>query len=127
MATLPTILQLLQTIKHGQITIKTGDTETAEITSENHKTDINFLQKELFKTLLQLRPDKKGESIRRGLSTVTKLAEGLKQKGYTVTLSLNGKTVVTIGSAADPLFTKWITGTEAIEINNLAALIDLII
>jgi len=34
--------------------------------------------------------------------------------------------MLTLGKAANALFTKWITGTDAIEINNFAELIDII-
>ena len=54
-----------------------------------------------------------------------KNAVELKDEGLTVTLSYKGDLLVTIGSEAKPKFSRLVTRTDAVEINNLRKLIEL--
>jgi hypothetical protein len=49
----------------------------------------------------------------------------LKDEGLTVTLSYKGDLLVTIGSEAKSKFSRLVTRTDAVEINNLRKLVEL--
>ena len=53
------------------------------------------------------------------------IAKELKDEGYTVTISYQGKTAVTLGSEATPSFSQLVTGTNAIEVNSLVKLLQM--
>lgn len=116
---------LLQTLKQGKVSIQTDGTETLLLKVENNTIDLNFIQKELIKDILDIKAEIKKESILKRLETLRNLAEKLKQDGFTVTISHKGQTVLTLGSGAHPKKSQMVTGTKAIEINNLIELIKL--
>jgi hypothetical protein len=49
----------------------------------------------------------------------------LKDEGLTITLSYQGERLVTIGAEAKPTLSRLVTGTSAVEINNLRKLLEL--
>jgi hypothetical protein len=52
-------------------------------------------------------------------------AEDLKLAGVTITLSYKGDVVATAGAQASSMLSRIMTGTKAIEINNLPKLLEL--
>jgi len=119
-------LWLVQTLKQGKISLQTNSTEKLHLGIENNKIDLNFLQKELLKYLLELESQMEKESILKRLRNLKNLAEKLKQKGFTMTISHKGKKLLTLGSEAHPTISQMITGTNAIEVNSLVELIKLV-
>lgn len=117
---------LIQTLKQGKISLQTNGTEKLQLQIENNKIDLNFLQKELIKDILKLEAQMEKESILKKLKTLKNLAEKLKQRGFTITISHKGQMILTLGSEAHPTISKMITGTNAIEVNNLIELIKLV-
>jgi hypothetical protein len=68
-----------------------------------------------------------GASIRSRLAQLRDIAGELKDEGLTVTLSFKGDRLVTIGVEAKPTLSRLVTGTGAVEINNLRKLLGLIV
>ncbi len=119
-------LWLIQTIKQGEISLQTDGTENIQLQVKNKKIDLNFFQKELVKDILELEAEMKKESVLKRLKTVKNLAEKLKENEFTMTISHKGQTILTLGSDAHPTISQMVTGTNAIEINNLIELIELV-
>jgi len=90
--------------------------------------NLNFLQKKLLKTLLELGPEPETteKSTLEKLKMLKNLAEELKQDKLTITVSHKGQTVLTLGYEAKPTISQIATGTNAIEVNNMIELIKLI-
>jgi len=119
-------LLLIQTLKQGKISLQTNGIENVQLHIENNKMDLNFLQKELIKYLLELEAEMEEKTILQKLKTLKNLAEKLKQNGFTITVSYRGQRVLTLGSQARPKISQIATGTNAIEIHNLIELIKLV-
>ncbi len=116
---------LIQTAKHGKISLQVNGVENIQLRIENNKIDLNFLEKETLKTLLELEGQIEKESILKKLRNLKDLAEELKQNGFTITLSHKGQVILTLGSEANPTISQMVTETSAIEVNNLVELLKL--
>jgi len=112
-------------IKSGAVTLSTGDVEALQIKAENNKIDVNIDSKEFLKDALGSAGT--GGSIRSMLAQLRSIAEDLKDEGLTVTLSFKGDRLVTIGLEAKPTLSRLVTGTGAVEINNVGKLLELIV
>ena len=110
-------------IKSGGVTLFTNDKEALQLEAENKKIYLNAVNKEFLKDALGSMGG--GKSIRYKLTQIKDVAAELKDEGLTVTLSYQGKLVLTVGSEANPKFSRLVTGTNAIEINNLRKIIEL--
>jgi hypothetical protein len=110
-------------IKSGEITLFTDDAEALQLKVENKKINVNAVNKDFLKDVVRSVGD--GESLRKKLAQLRNMALELKEEGLTVTLSYEGELVVTVGSGANSKFSHLVTGTKAIEINNLRKLIEL--
>jgi len=66
-----------------------------------------------------------GKSIKGKFTQLKDIAVELKDEGLTVTISYQGALVLTVDSEANPKFSRLVTRTNAIEINNLRKLIGL--
>ncbi len=116
---------LVHTLKEGTITLKIDGVENIQLQIENNKLNLNFIQKDELKTLLELQAEIKQESILKKLQTLKNLAEQLEQEGSTITVSYKGQTLLTLGCEAKPTLSQIATRTNAIEINNLIELMKL--
>jgi hypothetical protein len=112
-------------IKSGAVTLSTGDVEALQIKAEDNKIDVNIDSKEFLKDALGSAGT--GGSIRSMLTQLRSIAEDLKDEGLTVTLSFKGDRLVTIGLEAKPTLSRLVTGTGAVEINNVGKLLELIV
>ena len=110
-------------VKSGEVTLITGDVEALQINAEDKKIELSIIDKEFLKDILGSAGD--GISIRRKLAQLKSIAVELKDEGFTVTLSYKGDRLVTIGLEAKPKFSRLVTRTDAVEINNLRKLIEL--
>ena len=118
---LPTWLS--HVVKSGEVTLSTGDVEALQIKAEDNKIELNAASKEFWKDVIGSAGS--GASIRSKLSQLKSIAGELKDEGLTVTLSYKGDLLVTIGSEAKPKFSRLVTRTDAVEINNLRKLLEL--
>lgn len=123
---LEAVMWLGQTLTHGEIRLQTHGTENVKLQIENNKIDLDFLQGNLLKELLDLGAKMEEESILKRLKTLKDLAEKLKEKGWTMTISHKEQTIITLGKEAHPKTSQTITRTDAIEINNLVGLVKLV-
>ena len=112
-------------IRSGAVTLSTGNVEALQIKAEDNKIDVNIDSKEFLKDALGSAGT--GGSIRSMLAQLRSIAEDLKAEGLTVTLSFKGDRLVTIGLEAKPTLSRLVTGTGAVEINNLRKLLELIV
>ena len=110
-------------VKSGEVTLITGDVEALQIKAEDNKIELSIANKEFLKDVLGSVGG--GTSIRSKLAQLKSIAVELKDEGLTVTLSYKGDLLVTIGSEAKPKFSRLVTRTDAVEINNLRKLIEL--
>ncbi len=117
---------LVQTLKRGEITLQTNGAESILVQIENNKTDLDFARKDVFRDLLGLEAKAEDESIPERLKTLGDFAEKLKEKGLTITISHQKQIILTLGKEAHPTISQMVTGTNAIEINNLIELAKLV-
>jgi len=110
-------------VKSGEVTLITGDVEALQIKAEDNKIELSIANKEFLKDVLGSAGG--GTSIRSKLAQLKSIAVELKDEGLTVTLSYKGNLLVTIGLEAKPKFSRLVTRTDAVEINNLRKLIEL--
>ena len=118
---LPTLLG--HVVKSGGVTLFTGDVEALQVKAENNKIEFCIANKEFLKEVIGSAGS--GGSIRGMLAQLRSIAGELKDEGLTVTLSFKGDRLITIGLEAKPTFSQLVTGTNAVEINNLRKLIEL--
>jgi hypothetical protein len=119
---LPT--QLGHIIKSGAVTLSTRNKEALKMKAENNRIDIDAIDKEFLKDVVGNMGD--GKSIGNRINQLKDLAAELQNEGLTITISIKGDLVITIGSDAKPKISQIITRTNAIEINNLRKLVELV-
>jgi len=119
---------LAHTLKQGSLSLQTNSVEHIQLTIQNNKMNLNFLQKKLLKTLLELGPEPETteKSTLEKLKMLKNLAEELKQDKLTITISHKGQTMLTLGYEAKPTVSQIVIGTNAIQVNNMIELIKLI-
>jgi hypothetical protein len=119
---LPT--QLGHIIKSGAVALSTRNKEALKMKAENNRIDIDAIDKEFLKDVVGNMGD--GKSIGNRINQLKDLAAELQNEGLTITISIKGDLVITIGSDAKPKISQIITRTNAIEINNLRKLVELV-
>jgi hypothetical protein len=110
-------------VKSGEVTLFTDYVEALQIKAEDNKIDLNATDKEFLKDVVGSAGA--GGSIRSKLAQLKDIADELKDEGLTVTLSYKGDRLITIGAEAKPTFSRLVTRTKAVEINNLRKLLEL--
>ena len=110
-------------IKSGEVTLFSGDVEALLLKAENKKIDLNAVNKEFLKDVVGSMGG--GKSVRSKLTQLKNIARELRDEGLTITISYKGDLVLTVGSEANPKFSRLVTRTNAIEINNLRKLMEI--
>jgi len=118
---------LVHALKSGEASLFTGGVETLKLKVANNKIDVNLMSKELLKDILRVGVEAKGKPLIGRLTQLKNIAKELKKEELTVTISHKGCVVLTLGSGANPTIGKLVTRTNAIEINNLSKLVQLVI
>jgi hypothetical protein len=118
---LPTLLG--HVVKSGEVTLFAGEVEALQVKAEDNKIELCVADKEFLKDVIGSAG--LGGSIKSMLAQLKSIAGELKDEGLTVTLSFKGARLITIGFEAKPTFSQLVTGTNAVEINNLRKLIEL--
>ena len=111
-------------IKSGEVTLFTGEVEALRIKAANKKIDLSITDKEFMKDAIDS-VGSSSSSIMSKLNQLKNIAEDLKEEGLTVTLSYKGDQLVTLGREAKSKISRFVTRTNALEINNLRKLIEL--
>ena len=110
-------------VKSGEVTLFTDNVEALQIKAEDNKIELSIADKKFLKDVVGSAGS--GASIRSILAQLRSIAGELKDEGLTVTLSYKGDRLVTMGLEAKPKLSRVVTGTNAVEINNLRKLIEL--
>ena len=110
-------------VKSGAVTLFAREVEALQVKAEDNKIELCVADKEFLKDVIG--SVGLGGSIRSMLAQLKSIAGELKDEGLTVTLSFKGDRLITIGLEAKPTFSQLVTGTNAVEINNLRKLIEL--
>jgi hypothetical protein len=113
---------LTHVVKSGGATLFTGEDEALQLKAEKNKIELSIDSKEFLKDVVN---SVGGGSIRSKLAQLKDIAIELKDEGLTITLSYQGDRLVTIGADAKPKFSRLVTRTNALEINNLRKLLEL--
>ena len=110
-------------LKSGTINISANKEKLFQITASNNIIDFNILDKKFVHELTK--DTEKLSSFHQLLDSLKNWAGELRNQETTVTISYKNQKVITIGSDAKPKFSKIITGTADIEINNIKRLIKM--
>jgi len=116
---------LIHTFRQGSVSLQINGIENVQLRIEDNKIDLNFLQKEQLRALLELEAGMEEESILERLRKLKNLAEKLRQDGFSIIISFRGQKMLTLGCEARPTISQMVTETNAIEVNNLVPLIIL--
>ena len=137
---MPLLAFLAEMLHSGNVTVAANNVEIVKIKASEKKIDVDALDKEFLKDALAAtrKENKNGglsatikgslgqlKAARSGLGMLKEAAEELSDEGITVTLSYQGKVVVTMGAEAKPKLSSIATGTKAIEINSPLKLVEL--
>jgi len=117
---------LVQALKSGGVSLFTAGAKTLQLKVEKKRIDIDMLDKDFLKDILRVGAEGKGQFTLGNIAKIRGIAEELEKDGFTVTISHKGSIVITLGYGAMPTLSQVITGTNAIEINNLSQLIRLV-
>ena len=118
---------LVHALKSGEASLFTDGIKYLQLKVENNKIDVNLMNKELLKDILEVIVESKGKSLLGKITQLKNIAEELKKNGLTITISHKGSIVLTLGSGVNPTLSQLVTRTNAMEINNLGKLIRLVI
>ncbi|NIO37549.1 hypothetical protein GTO27_07580 [Candidatus Bathyarchaeota archaeon] len=116
-----TLAWLISFLKSGTASFFINGTESLHLKIERERINLNLMKKDLLMNLLES-ADVRRNSLFKKLTIVRKIAQELRDKGLTLTISYKGALLLTLGSQAKPTLSQAVTGTDAIEINNLKQL-----
>jgi len=127
----------------GKVVLSTGDVRVLKVELGSTHIDVDVEDKEFIKRIIAMRedltpkPPETGEAANSGsenssqigsaLSTARSVAETLRKRGITITLSYKGKRAATIGAEANPILLHRITKTRGIAINSILTVIRMVI
>jgi hypothetical protein len=117
---------LVHALKSGGVSLFTAGAKTLQLKVEKKRIDIDMLDKDFLKDILRVGAEGKGQFTLGNIAKIRGIAEELEKDGFTVTISHKGSIVITLGYGAMPTLSQVITGTNAIELNNLSQLIRLV-
>ncbi len=117
------LVWLFSLLKSGSASFFTDGIENLRLKVEKERIDLNLMNKELLTDLLK-NTDARDKSLFRKLAMLKSIAQELKREGLTLTISYRDSLLLTLGSEAKPTFsdTRAFTGTDAIEIDDLKQL-----
>jgi hypothetical protein len=122
---LNTLMWLFSFLESGAASFSTNETETLHLEVKKKRINFNLMNKELltdfFKSI-----GAKEKSLSKNLKALKSVAQGLQEEGLTLTISYRSCLLLTLGSEAKPTFSQVFTGTDAIEINDLNRLKQLL-
>jgi len=125
----------------GRVILTTGDSEALEVNLKGKLVAVEIKDKDFVKRAIRLR-DEIGKLIPKpqanqsepnqdksggALATLRTVAEALSNSGITVTISIEGDIILTLGANANPRLLQLITGTKGVAINQFFKLIELLI
>jgi hypothetical protein len=123
---LDTLTKLFSLLQSGVADIFANGIEVLHLKVEQDRIDLDLMNKELLTDFLK-NADARDHSLSRKLAMLRSVAQRLKSKGLTLTISVRGSLLLTLGLEAKPGFSRVFTGTDAIEVNNMSQLSQLIL
>ena len=118
-------VSLFHRVKSGKITLFSNETEAFQISVSEKGLDIDALDENVLMDLFDAIKIRK--SFLEQLEKIRNLAVALKNEELTITFSIEGNRVLTIGNNTSPKLSKFLMRTDAIEINNLGKLMKLLL
>ena len=118
-------VSLFHRVKSGKITLFSNETEAFQISVSEKGLDIDTLDENVLMDLFDAIKIRK--SFLEQLEKIRNLAVALKNEELTITFSIEGNRVLTIGNNTSPKLSKFLMRTDAIEINNLGKLMKLLL
>lgn len=119
-------MQLVHALKSGKISLLTSGKATLQLKIEDKRIDVNLLNKKLLKSILETKVESEEKSLLGKLPQLKSLAKQFKETGLTVIVSYKGTALLTLGLEAHPKLSRLVIGTDAIEINSLSKLMQLL-
>ena len=110
--------------KRGDIAVSIDRQKTLAFIVENKKVNIDIVDKQFVKRVLAEFGGGR-TSLLSSLSQLRSIAEELRKQELTIIISYKNGSVVTVGVNAKPKYSRLVTGTSAVEINNLFKLLEL--
>ncbi len=117
---------LISLLESGVASLLSNDVETLRLKVDKKRIDFNLMNKDLLMDLLNSTQVDKGSLLEK-VSLLRSVARELKDEGLTLTIAYQGDLLLTLGSEAKPTFSQIVTGTDAVEINDLKQLMRIII
>ncbi len=116
---------LFSFLKSGAVSLATNEGVALHVKVNNKHVDFNVMNQKLLTDLLKTIHGK-APPFSTKLKALQSLAQALKKEGVTWTISLKDSLLLTLGSEANPTLSLVFTGTDAIEINSLNRLTQLL-
>jgi hypothetical protein len=124
-----------QAFESANIILSAGDNDLLQVDLTNKRINIDIENKQFLKGLIKIGRDftkqkpsaKKNKKSPSALVTAKTVAETLKKRGITITLSYRGGVVATLGAEAHPTLLQLITKTQAIALNSFPKAITMIV
>ena len=116
---------LFHGLKSGEIILFSNETAVVRLSASENVVDIEAVNQQFLKDLVSVM--KSGKPLLGQVKQLKTVAEDLRNEGLTVTISIEGDQVLAMGKEAKPKLSKVITGTNAIEINNMQKLLKFLL
>jgi hypothetical protein len=130
-------IEELPAFESGTVLLSTGDLRVLKVNLTSKKIEIDIEDKTFVKRIIAMRdqltpklptePNTEQKKPSNPLAILKTVAETLKTRGITLTVSYRGHRIVTIGAEAKPKLLQAITKTRAVALNSLYAAIRMII
>lgn len=133
------------TFESGKVILSTGDLNVLEVNLTSKRINVDLEDKNFIKRIIAMRGEisqqaqaqlMEGEEIEKEvkkkpgvspLKTLRSVAEALRDRGITLTVSYKGGTIITIGAEARSTILQLITKTRAVAINSFINILRIII
>jgi hypothetical protein len=110
-------------VKSGKVSVSVNNDIFFQIKVNHPLIDFNILEKRIIKEFF--RNNEKHLSFRNVIELTKKLAKELGSQGVTLSISYQDNKIVTLGSKANPKFSKFVTRSSYIQIDNPIMLLQL--
>lgn len=119
----------------GRVLLSTGDLEVLKVNLTSTQINVDIEDKAFIKRVIAMRGElvpkmpnqDKTKKLTSPLKMLKTLAETLKSRGITLTVSYQGHRIVTIGADAKPILLQIITKTKAVALNSIYTAIKMLI
>ena len=128
-------------LESGRVILATGEVEALEVDLKGTLIEIDIKDRDFAKRLIKLRGEigklmpkaaesqiEESKKKKTGaLAMVRTVAEALCSRGITVTVAIEGDTILTLGAEAHPTLLQLITRTKGVAVNRFFKLVGLML